>query len=161
MTGTGYAHAELEGMFLFWNPLAVACWKGAPKDVIELLLDLSPDSIMYEDEGGRSIFQFACHGQPWEVIQFLMHKSGGRLVGKVNELDDYGKLPLHFACMNKSFELIQWLLQEGGESTAREPDSAGRVPLSYAIETGAPAEAINLLIPAGGRDALHTKGRAL
>ncbi len=77
--------------------LHLACRKGAPFEIVELVIDACPESLEWEDEFGWLPLHYACHhGVEQKVLDELLNRNPDT----VKVTDTKGRNPLHFAVGN-------------------------------------------------------------
>ena len=125
-------YAEKKQSVTLRLPLHIAMIKGAPLDIIKLLIDLYPKALSIKDSDQLVPFHLAIfHKVDIEILKYILRKDEA----SAREYDGDGKLPIHFACANSSSEdVIHILLQAYPDSASRRTKS-GQLPLHYACQS--------------------------
>jgi ankyrin repeat protein len=132
-----------------WLPIHCACWKNAPLEVIQMLLDTDTEKKTILEKGTFGhlpIHTACCSNAPAEVIQLLLDSDTEKRT--ILKKDTKGFLPIHCACCNNvPIEVIQLLLNnDSDEKLIFEKDHFGRLPIHLACMYGAPVEVIQELL---------------
>lgn len=156
-------------------PLHLACYSGAPLEIIELLVIYWPESVSQQDHNGSIPLHWACFGNaPLQVVEYLLmrwpqsiqattnsgevplHFATERLdvvkrltkeyPGAVKATNDNGMLPLHVTCNGVAADLdIIKYLIEQHPASIYCKTSNGLLPIDLARKHGAPKEVIQYL----------------
>ena len=130
------------------RPIYAALALGASADVVELLCDACPASLMDRSACGWTALHTACaHGASLEVVQLLTHKCPSALA----ERDIKKQTPLHAACESVRADpsVIEYLVRMRPESlreTACSSGVYGQLPLHIACGFAAPFESVKLIL---------------
>jgi hypothetical protein len=150
-------------------PIHLACANGAPYDVIDLLLQVSPESCLMEDPHDGSLpLHIACRASDTalSVIERLVTECPEVILA----VDGGGRVPLHVAVLAQApLPVIEYLLIQEVESVVAL-DKDGKTPLDYAIvldETNTYGPVVDLLTTTllqlevgGGAKQNHLKKRS-
>jgi len=91
------------------TPLHYACWGKASLEVLQYLVELSPDKVKVQCKYGWLPLHNACmHQAPLEVIQYLVEQ----FPDSVKVKDAFKRLPLHYACCSASVCGVQPACEE-------------------------------------------------
>eukprot|EP00567_Pseudictyota_dubia_P017070 CAMPEP_0197436570 /NCGR_PEP_ID=MMETSP1175-20131217/3999_1 /TAXON_ID=1003142 /ORGANISM="Triceratium dubium, Strain CCMP147" /LENGTH=891 /DNA_ID=CAMNT_0042965889 /DNA_START=90 /DNA_END=2765 /DNA_ORIENTATION=+ len=132
-------------------PLYMACLCTPPADVVEALLEASPETARRADHGGWTPLHVACYkGAPEQVVGLLIDGGGGKEACLAQT--EKGRTPLHFACKwGASEEVIRLLIDRGGGMEAcLKTDREGRTPLHIACYYANSNGNIRLIVQNGG-----------
>lgn len=138
-------YAEKKQSMTLRLPLHIAMIKGAPLDLIKVLIDLYPKALSVKDSDHLVPFHLAIfHKVDIEILKYILRRDEA----SSKEYDGDGKLPIHFACANSSSdEVIHILLQAYPDSASRRTKS-GQLPLHYACQSKCSSQIIAELVDA-------------
>lgn len=115
-------------------PIHLACANGAPLSLIDLLLNVFPESAVVEDPCDGSLpLHIACRaGASLPVVRRLVEESPESVLA----VDGGGRVALHEAVLAQApYPVIEYLIFQDPDSVVAL-DQHGRTPLDYAIEKG-------------------------
>jgi len=126
--------------------LHTACWRGAPDDIVEAMLDIGGrESIMMIDLDHRTVLHYACDGgASYNLIKMLIEVGGKDLVMAKDKCDDTA---LYYLCRRikrhtRPAKKIKLILQAGDDTLLL---SAKKTPLEIADDMDASSEIKKLL----------------
>ena len=96
-----------------WTPLHWIVFKRLPIDLVEILIQLAPETLRIKNDLGKLPFHLACHGGSLDLIRIMMNANPGSIQAK----DQSGNLPLHLSCHSgASLEVLNLLIEAYPES---------------------------------------------
>lgn len=126
---TDYVDKKAQGTLRL--PLHTAIIKGAPEDVIDLLISIYPKAVTTKDADGMTPFLYAIqHQVSMNILQKLLLLDPDA----AKEYDVTGKLAIHFGCCNRSNAAVIKLLKESYPDCVSRRTRSGQLPIHYACE---------------------------
>ncbi|KAL7542183.1 hypothetical protein ACHAWF_007110 [Thalassiosira exigua] len=110
-----------------------ACANGADIEVVRILLDAYPGSILITDKRGRTPLHFALgnvDNPPTPDLVMLLIGTTGEVAKRP---DENSMLPIHYACAYGACAEVLMELVRSWEESLTITDSKGRLPLHFAM----------------------------
>lgn len=152
---------KLESYKLGRTPLHIAAARGAPINVIQLLIRLRPEAVHEKDAWGKTPFACACaaatefndsenNAYISELLRLLKDNK------TISDPDRSGMFPLHIACASgMNIENLEYLLDEYPEAICTT-DNNGRLPFHAACTRGSTTTEVLDLLAEAFPEALRT-----
>lgn len=127
-------------------PIHLACSRGAPEAVIQILLGVYPGSAKKQSKNRLLPVHLACANDvSMKGIQAIL----SAYPDGIREKDNDGWLPIHHACAKgASEEVVSLLLESFPESSHAKEVSLGRLPIHLAAYKGATTGVVQALLQA-------------
>ncbi|XP_036354459.1 ankyrin repeat domain-containing protein 1-like [Octopus sinensis] len=108
------------------TPLMLACYKGADRRIIEILI-AAGGKVGVKDQWGNTALHMAVFGDRPHSVEILLSRGCD-----VNPRDEDGRTPLHVACSRGHLHTVELLLGHNGID-ANVVNNKGDTPLHKAV----------------------------